>query len=248
MQSIDPDIRTLNLPPRHPMQDQQARSVGYFGGDIPSIIVHVNGRKSRLYVGQCIPTNGYRISIENPYERTAKVNVMYNAPPALQPVAKGDGRDEQSQFVTYYGTFKSAIDPAKWFGAGFLIKEGRALVDLEAESGINVYVLPDANIDFLNTKPATYMPETLDFKHPTGDVLDKLVCIHGEAPAADVGAWIAAAGYDASKKHYLIEDRNKTTVMLEAGTALFAVSSLGEKFKVNVTARDFGADNGPSYV
>jgi len=246
MQYFDPKTATLNLSPRTPSQQQEAQSVGYFNGEVPSIIIHVDGRKTELFIGQCIPTGGHRIAIENPYGRTARVTVMYDAPPSLTPVANVD--DQQGRFVTYYGTFDVALDAAEGSGCGLLLKEGRALIEVDTYYFSNVYVLPRASLDFLATKPAAYMPNTLDFKHPSGAVFDDLTCIYGLAAYAESVNWIVAAGYPPEDKHFLMQDRYKTTVQLEAGSAMFVVGRANKKFMCNITAVDCGVLNGPSYV
>jgi len=248
---MQPTIKEIDLAPKHPVLSQFAETIAYLGGDLPTIVIHVHGRKFELLAGQCIPVYGKQFSIENQYNRSARVQVVFNAP--VNTTATGP-TDAQKEFVTYRNSYFFGTDPVtatNTRGVAFLAQENRYLISWGGGNDMHVSTINDAKPNFLDFKPAAFMAEPAEvLEHPTGDTLPDLLTINGYYSAADMSAWLTAAGmsYEANvKQPYYAAYGGE--IIVEPGVALFLSRWAGTTdFKTQVKVRDLGNLNGNAYV
>lgn len=178
-------LKEIHLTPKSPSPQQFADTVGYLGGDLPSVVVHIHGRKFQIKAGQAIPVYGKSFMLENPYSRGGRVQIVFNGP-VNTSVSAADL--SQVEYVTYRNSYEIKNNPEKNSrGVAFLPQKNRYLIKWGGGNNLNVATINGVDPSFLGTKPAAFMPDTSEpLQHPTGDTLPDLLTIQGHYSPVDM--------------------------------------------------------------
>lgn len=243
-----PDVRKIRLNPRNPMRFHQCATIGYFWGEVPSIIAEVGGDRFEIKMGQCIPVAGRDVAIENPYSRTATVQIAINAAPQFQPSADTDLQDA---YVTYQANVFIAAEanPEVFQGVGIMPTSGPIMVEYESQSNLQQVAFGKAEQSFLDVKPVGFMDElSIDFLHVKSTKIDGVIGIGGTWTGTLMGDWIVAAGLGWEDRKIISNGFKTGRQLVEPGSALFLTHPFEQNFNVDIRIREFATTEGVANV
>ena len=231
--------RNLTMSPNQELRMPPSKTIGYFGGSFPSVVVWMNGDPLELKLGQCIPCDGYDVTIQNHFDRTGSVLIVHDAPVNL--IADGAGAEGLN---TYYGNYRfrpadaGAGDNAQSFGV--MLTKGRAKVTIYTDFPASITSYAHADAAFLDSKPAG-LDDTIDLRHPSGDSLSgSCRTVAGYYGDGFLTNWVAASGFSWEDRltlhsHYAGE----SVFYIESGMALFGSGAVLDG-RVNLTVEYLG--------
>jgi len=247
-------VHKFTLSPLNPTRIIEAETIGYFSGDLPFVVVHVDGEKFTLGIGQSIPIGRAHVLLENPFRRTAELQMVLNGPLNYSADYQFSRETPQAGFVTYEGAVQIGsvtADPAGTMrGIGVIAGQSRSWLEFSSNQKMHVTILPYASSDFLAGKPAGIFADNVTLSHTSGDEHEEVVCISGKYTSAEYLAWMAAVGYDPALMQLPRLWVNWSGLHLEPNTAAFVeiASNLSSESYNNIRVIDKGTLEGPAYV
>lgn len=260
MENLKPHVKNVSLPPRGKSKEGRAKSVGYFYGDLPYVVVHMGARSFNLPIGQSIPAIADEIIyIQNPFARSATAQISYNCPISNNFFDAYSTPCRQREFVTYHGLFFDHVyntstpnfNAQNKRGFAFHQLAGSALYRLTLNENSLVMLYPNAPIKFLDFKPTEMMPKPMDFVNTKGQILDTVKGISGHYTNDHAAQWVSDSGYDHSQIRNITmsaNDGHKIDLFLEEGTAIFVRGQvpMGKFYQCRVELYDHGVIQHPS--
>ena len=167
---------------------------------VPAVQITADRHAMRLNLGGCIPINGHKCFIRNPYSFAIRGTTLQDLPISLvQSPSEVDPQFAENQIAM--AEFADA-DPLLRTGLIVMPERGKLYYEAASNSPFNMTILGGATIDHLDVKPAGILTETgKGVHHATGDIIAGLVAIHGTYAAADIVTWMDAAdGFDGVRK------------------------------------------------
>lgn len=238
-----PRLKTARLSPNIPAIYSDAVSVGFVSGDLPFVILHLNKRRVKLWRGQCLPTGGKRIAVENVMARTGDVALMFDGP--LSIVGSQSANLEADE---YHGEFKLVGQPSGRAGCGFMPTQGAVRILLSGAHDFDVIHYSDVVPSALDHKPVEFMNEgSVPLVSSLGNTLPSVISMFGYYDSSMAMAWAVAAGYTGSV--HKLKTVKSGTFELHAGDAMF-FTRLGPNAegKASFRVRDLGSHGGKSVV
>jgi len=250
-----PNVQKIALSPRTPVRMHGVQSIGYFMGDIPAVVVYVGSERYQLKMGQCIPVVDRDISIENPYSRSAQVQISVNAAPQFQP---SPDVAEQLEYVTYRSfaienwadnPFSAEPETNGIRGVAMIAKSGRYLVNFDCTMPVNVLRYRHTDVEGLATRPADFMPKDMEMVHMSVDSLSELISISGWYREPDFNTWMTGALGVVPDKKLLFKAAHSGRFLLEPNVAVTFRTVLGDEadFNFNTEVLELANLDGPRH-
>ena len=239
--------RKLRLTPQEPYSMAHAKTIGLSGGELPFVLIRLDGGKTvRLNVGQCLPVpDGY--DLINPFQRTADVEIVFNAPVAIDFAPKLETSYGRSEAVTYLTSVHLPDLPdTTEKGAAVFQKKGRSLMQLVKVVGAYYdafYVENYADV-FEPLTTALWGESTETVWHESGDTNDNLIMNSGYHAAGALAGSLPfelAVFPDAAVWKPLTTTVSFTTMMPE-GSAVFLIGHTDKALSGACKFLDFGVE------
>ena len=244
-----PNVRKLRLSPRSNVEMHHCQSVGYFWGDIPSVLVEVGGDIFELKMGQCIPVVDRVISVRNPYSRSASIQISVNVAPQFQPSAD---LQTQNEFVTYRGraSIDYSVSNSDLRGVMLMSTDSPVLLELSASletSFFQVISWTSSMAEHLDNRPTAIFSNAEPFQHPKTAVLETLVGRSGRWNVADFEAWLANAGEAWATRRQICARVHAATILMEPHSSILVTDLPGEtrSFSPNFRVRELPSLEAP---
>lgn len=229
--------RNLTLTPGHRYRIPNGKTLGYFGGLFPSILVHLDDQSFEVQLGQCIPTAGaVVVEIENHFARTGQAQIVQDAPVSVVPMESAAALSAQ-RYSTFFAHVHNDVAAPDFMGIGMLLNKGVARVTMKGVS-MTWRKYPKASEDYLDYKPDG-MNNTANLEHETGGILADLKCVYGGFDNPFDFNWMTAAGYNPDDR-FFVDQGNELTFWLERGAAIFGSTSTLANSGQTITVEYFG--------
>lgn len=256
MDAFNPHQMTLT--PHQPMRFKDCRSIAYMTGDLPSVILHIGGDKYELFPGQCIPTGGTIVMIENPYERHGLCEFSLNGKPQPMADMRALPGSRQAEYVTYItsATISAPVATAD-MGLVLHLKGGRGRVKLQGSHLTDGYILQGLPPNELGNRPASMTQQVVQKpQHSGGAVFPRAGVRAGEIPdSGTINTWLSAYGLtwgNWNNGTWVTPDAGGSITVDLANDAMIAVWGSMDPgdpdARISITLEDFGVREGKAHA
>lgn len=192
-----------------------------------------DGSGTRLDLGSCIPLNGVSRSIRNPYGQTIKGVLLEDLPIVFnQPADVSDAHYASSHRFSSAWESDAIIDRKQ--GAIFMPKRGEVFITPLGTGFMNVSLIANAHPSYLDALPVGVLADELGFFNHDGNPNGNMLGRTGSYTDAEIGAWIAAVGWQNAPVPVSVLAPN-TFFTLDENTA--AICFYAENKNAEVTSR-----------
>jgi len=246
-------LRIANLNPQSPLSYPEASSIAYLGGDLPGILLHVDDNTHFLAPGDCFPTDGKSIALENPFQRGGKdLSIGVNMPLTYGSALRFSFDSREGSTVTYYtaeSIQNAGDDLGRKKAVAMIKKDGAARVEIKSDAPVDVSAYPGVGADFMDLLPAGVLSDPVRLNHPSGNRLETVDAHSGSFDNAGAAAWFDASA-EASLGDVTVISKGITSITLtvEAGDMLFVSGAEDADLDVQIKVMDLGDVNGVAVV
>lgn len=235
-------VQSFELAPYQRMRlDGGSENIALTRCDAFAVQIVCDGRAHTLPEGACLPANGHRRYIRNPFSTSIKCEILFGHGVkygVVQSVMSNQYFPALKTSCTVKEITNSAIDAKR--GVMIMPKTGSYYVSATTLSDQRGAIIPRAKLSYLDSKPVGVLDQTASALRTDGTVNDDLVIIHGTYTDAEMAAWIAAASWEAAPVDYI---DNHTTVGGEVTPDTALILWNGPEAKIEVNARLYDRGN-----
>ncbi len=244
-----PSVRKLFLSPRNPTPYITTQTIGYFYGDVPSIIAHIGHEAFEIKMGQCIPTGGRQVMLENPYSRSANVQVTMNSAPTFQ---QSTDAAFQEEYVSYRGNvlLNESATTGEFRGVALMPNRGKFIVEFESKIDCQVSAYSRFGPNDLAARPTGFLEDDFTLNHANGAALDNIVSYSGYFTVNKFNTWLEPVNSTFYNLRTMAGRVRSGRFLLEEG-GLFLLSQAGvepEQFNASFKIREFARTEGITNV